>query len=55
MRQLSEKEIARNKKNRGTIGHGQPIHHTTDPKLHLERAHKAIREYMRALRKRNKR
>jgi hypothetical protein len=49
----SEKQKARDANNRGTKGHGQPLHHTTDPKLHLKRAREAIRNYLEDLKRRN--
>jgi hypothetical protein len=34
------------KKNHGTYGHRSAPHNTTDPKLHLDRSLKTIREYL---------
>jgi hypothetical protein len=42
----TEKQKQRDKNNRGVIGHGGRLHHTTDPHKHYQRTLKTIRMYM---------
>jgi len=41
----SKEWYAKIKKNRGTLNNGQPVHSTTNPRLHLERTRKTIQKY----------